>query len=88
MCSIACTDNEIGIGSNQVFRHQLQSRSTIFTLTSNVQVSVRNLWIEFDNGVNVVLVGFGTVELDILSNKKREEVNCGFWAKTANNTAS
>ena len=23
MCSVACTDNEIGIGSNQVFRHQL-----------------------------------------------------------------
>lgn len=42
MSSVASTDNKIGFGPNQVFRHQLQGRSTIWARPVDSMVSVWN----------------------------------------------
>lgn len=42
MSSVASTDNKIALGPNQVFRHQLQGRSTIWARPVDSMVSVWN----------------------------------------------
>ena len=48
-------------------------------------VSVRNLWVKFNDGVDVILVSRSAVEFGAFPDDTREEIDSSFWAKTAQN---